>query len=379
MSEFFFQIGRNPQLSIFEISKIFPGAKISNKIFPGDLVTVNFSEKISFHFDFLKFFGGTIRIAEKISDTPEFKKIPTILAEELSKNYQQQKINFAISVLGKNFSENFLRRILIETKKKLRSKKIPVRFANRNFQNFSTTQFWREKNLQEFLLTENFLLKTISSQNPKQLAEKEFGKPQRSMKIGMSSSKLSKLLINFSRDKNGKLPISFWDPFCGTGSIPIEAAEMGIEKIIASDISEQSLQITKENFSFFQPNKKSNLQIFPHDITKKLTKKIEAETIITESFLGPLFSASPSGQRLFSAQKLCQKILQNFFQNISENFTGKKIIIAIPFWLTKSKHQFLEEIFPLVEKNWKNLGGKNLLFFRSNQFVGRQILVLEKK
>ncbi len=60
--------------------------------------------------------------------------------------------------------------------------------------------------------------------------------------------KLARLLVNLARARKGT---SLLDPFCGTGSIPLEAALIGC-RAIATDIDPRMLARSKRNFDFFK-------------------------------------------------------------------------------------------------------------------------------
>ena len=276
-----------------------------------------------------------------------------------------------------------LRPILISAKKKLRAQNFTARFANRNFENLKTTQFQTEKNLIEiaviFATGKYFLAETIAAQDPQKKEFLEFSRPARSMKIGMSSARLSQILVNFARDENGNLPQKIYDPFCGTGSILFAAAEAKISEIFGSDISRESLNATRENLQFFREKnfwRNSDFQIFQADATKIFDQKIDA-AIVCETFLGPRFSNFCEIAEAQNAREICEKILTKFFENLPQNFGGNCAVIAVPFWKLKSGDElFLKKSFECVKKFFKIEA--DFLFRRENQSVGRQILILKK-
>jgi len=60
--------------------------------------------------------------------------------------------------------------------------------------------------------------------------------------------KLSRALVNLTRCKEGQ---RFLDPFCGTGSIPIEAAAVGLE-VVAADRSSEMVRGALANMKLFK-------------------------------------------------------------------------------------------------------------------------------
>ncbi len=118
-------------------------------------------------------------------------------------------------------------------------------------------------------------------------SERDMGK-QRDMNVGMLPPKLAQILLSLSGSHT-----CVYDPFCGLGTVPIEAARSGISPIFASDISAKMVRATRENLARFSENG-IDARIFTLDARDVATRTdIAPDTpIVTEGWLGPIFSAA---------------------------------------------------------------------------------------
>src|SRR3989344_6013764 len=92
----------------------------------------------------------------------------------------------------------------------------------------------------------------------------DFGRPSRDAKSGMLPPKLARLMVNLS----GVQPegSAILDPFCGSGTILMEAALMGSKAVIGSDISKKAVADTGRNMEWmrhaFPDTKKVRVSVY---------------------------------------------------------------------------------------------------------------------
>lgn len=148
------------------------------------------------------------------------------------------------------------------------------------------------------------------------------------------SPRLARTLINIANpERNGVL----LDPFCGTGTILIEAISMGI-RCIGSDISEKRILQTRRNIkNIIQSPREEYVKLYVSDI-KNLANKIQERSIrsiVTEPILLPSFKARPS-------KKTASELLAGSSTLYSETIsladktlaTGGTLAIVVPVVLT---------------------------------------------
>ena len=79
------------------------------------------------------------------------------------------------------------------------------------------------------------------------LGERDFGRPYRDAKSGMLPPKLAMMMINLAGQSLGA---TILDPFCGSGTILMEAATIGYTNLMGSDISPKAIDDTRQNFAW---------------------------------------------------------------------------------------------------------------------------------
>src|SRR5690606_35058690 len=98
------------------------------------------------------------------------------------------------------------------------------------------------------------------------------------------------------------------------------------------------------------------------------------------------FSAPPSATKLTEVRGNCNHIISNFLKNLTPQLQpGTPLCIGIPAWRNKDG-SFTH--LPLVTKlaqlgykqhQFKNVDTKDLLYYREDQVVARELLVLTKE
>ncbi|MBI5414461.1 hypothetical protein HZA38_03010 [Candidatus Peregrinibacteria bacterium] len=398
---FFFEIGNFPKLSEEELSSTLPEFEqeslIEKHILIGSFASPSVlspgkdieKRKIQEKFDEL---GGVLRYGYSHKITQNLDELTLCIISILTKKHEEyaKKLCFGITLfsdVGGRQQNSFLQRILLTVKKKCQKLGISVRFINRDFRSLDTGTYhkealWKEEHTEFFIFEDQngyILGETLAAQDVELFARRDFGKPVRDMNVGMLPPKLALMMVNFSRKANGSLPSSIWDPFCGTGSILIEAEKIGITTF-GSDISVEMVKASQKNMRFFFP-KYDTSSVFEHDVMQKLSKKIHVEAIVSEGCLGPIFHHSISLDEFQKAVNEVSPVYFGFFQNLSKSFSGKKIILSVPFWKMKNgDFQYLENILELAtefgytcEAFHHGTRRGSLEFIRENQVVGREI------
>jgi len=175
------------------------------------------------------------------------------------------------------------------------------------------------------------------------------------------------------------------DPFCGTGVILQEAALMGYS-VYGTDLSEKMIRYSRENLNWLADSHhiKFNWQLNEGDaINAKWEQPIN--TIVSEVYLGQPFSAPPSPAKLKEVVENCNHIITEFLKNLGNQIKpGTPICIAVPAWQEKNGNfTHLPLISTIARIGYKpheftNISQNDLLYYRENQIVARELLVLTK-
>ena len=251
--KYFFVLGNTADLAREEVRAVVP----HQELFYDPPVLILETEK-DIPFDR---FGGVIKVGEVID-----QKIVDYL-----KSLKINKIDFGISNYSKNFDDaKKIKRELVDAGIKARFV-LPPRGET-----ILSSVVVRKQLLTEFLIYQNIIAKTIWSQDFEDWGKRDYARPEVQAKIGMLPPKVARQMVNISRAEN------ILDPFCGVGTILMEALTINI-KAIGSDIDPKQIERTRKNLEFFE--KKAPL--FVADARRIFEKINNIDAIVTETDLGP--------------------------------------------------------------------------------------------
>jgi hypothetical protein len=108
------------------------------------------------------------------------------------------------------------------------------------------------------------------------------------------------------------------------------------------------------------------------------------DAIVAETYLGQPFSAPPSPSKLAEVRRNCDHIITEFLRNLALQIeSGTPICIAVPAWrdsFGSFTHLALDSLPKLgyAPVSFKNIKTEDLLYYREDQIVARELLVLTK-
>jgi tRNA G10 N-methylase Trm11 len=218
---------------------------------------------------------------------------------------------------------------------------------------------------------------TASVQDFADWSHRDFDRPARDAKRGMLPPKLARMMINLS----GANPSSsrLIDPFCGSGTVLMEAIQIGFGKMVGSDISEQAIDDTKANLEWLETGEELpsiDLHVSKASNLHAVLDPESIDVVITEPFLGRPRQGSENEQDLLQAVKELSKLYTESFSSIKQTLSpGAKIVIASPV------HMLRDEAFPVPTRRiLKELGytelpfSEKLLYRQKGQFVARELI-----
>jgi len=180
------------------------------------------------------------------------------------------------------------------------------------------------------------------------------------------------------------------DPFCGTGVILQEAAIMGYD-CLGTDIDKRMVDYTEANINWLRDLDNSPLSkaiSVKVAVGDALTHKWidQPKIIASEMFLGKALPSLPSSDSLKPIVNECSNVLKGFLVNLAGQInSGTRLCLAIPAW-RKSTNNFTHlpildsiDIFGYNRVSFKYSKTDELIYYRPNQVVGRELLVLSKR
>ncbi len=239
------------------------------------------------------------------------------------------------------------------------------------------------------------------------------GRPKRDARVGMLPPKLAQIIINLasgldemssmnigedskvclSDSENAELKLkrakkTVLDPFCGTGVILQEAWIMGFT-VSGTDVDERMVEYSRINVMEWASEKShhgGSISIQQGDATNYQWGSRRNYFVASETYLGRPFTHEPNAEILAKTASECNLIIKKFLTNIHGQLSsGTRLCLAIPAWqisLGKFKHlPVVDQISDLGYNRlgFKHAGNEDLIYFRPDQIVARELLVLTRK
>lgn len=381
MNLYAFELGREKELCFAELISVleksnFVERNFNTAIFKLDLLD---PQKLQNRL------GGTIKIVEileKISQKSELEPAIQKILENHFKNRVSGKVQFSISLLGfKNERDINIKQSLNFSKKILKSLGFNSRFVNKGPISPKPSTIYKARVLKKgidinIIKGEKDILigKTAAIQDIDAYSLRDYNKPYRDARVGMLPPKLAQIMINLAPEAK-----TIYDPFCGTGTIPMEGLLMG-KNVIGSDIDTRMVEYTKKNCewlkNFFDIGSSSG--IFQKDARFLLKKDlpIMPDAVITEGYLGKPLTRAPSEKELEIIFREIENLYFNFLRTIKPILAeNSKIVICAPAFKIGQKTAYLPRLRQLAAQAGYGVE-KNFTYQRPDQLVAREIVVL---
>jgi tRNA G10 N-methylase Trm11 len=188
--------------------------------------------------------------------------------------------------------------------------------------------------------------------------------------------------------------MTVFDPFCGTGVIPLEALVLGMH-VLASDLSQKAVNGCTKNIEWARKTykiakKDTDATVWKQDALKPFTLKEKPSVIVTEGTLGPALKSRPTVKDAEKMMREAEQLTVGFLKNCKATLPGVSIVMTLPVWYAQKKMVFLEKAFEnahelgyrpvLPPHTTPALDGRfSLIYRRPDQMVGREIVLLQAR
>ncbi|MBU0579077.1 hypothetical protein KJ628_03865, partial [Patescibacteria group bacterium] len=171
-----------------------------------------------------------------------------------------------------------------------------------------------------------------------------------------------------------------YDPFCGSGTILMEALLKGLT-VEGADLDQKSVKGTLDNINWLISEYKlsAKFNITKRDATEKFTGSITpfVDIIATEPFLGKL---TPKEKELNNIFKGLYRTYLGSFKNwtkiLKQNAT---IVIILPLVETKTKTYNLNKLIDKLHRLGYTTVSESVIYSRPQAIIKRQIIFLKFK
>ncbi len=379
--QYLFALGREPNISIAEIIEVFKTMK-----FPVDVAVINHRFLIAQTKDSLdavalmRRLGGTIKIAKaEEAVSADAQGIATYLNDA-----QDGKIIFSIS--GEN-----AKYFGLEIKKILKSMDRSARFVEAN----NTATILHNKLVErrgDITLVKKMVFITRTIQPIQEWSARDYERPAHDSKSGMLPPKLARIMINLSAADPAKDVL--WDPFCGSGTMLMEAAAMGFRSLIGSDISNKAIEDTKKNIEWIKGKShisNCTVHMFQSDVrhAQHPLGRQHVDCIVTEPYLGKPLKGRESRELLKKQTQELKIVYIEAFRTFKKILPKHSTVVCIiprfrfeKEWISVDCVEEIErmgfDVIPFQVGMVKTHCNASLRYHRPTQHLAREIWKFRK-
>jgi tRNA G10 N-methylase Trm11 len=346
---YFFIFGRNPKLSLAELSSYFISHSITSTKYCSNhnFLILEITGKFNPH-KTANDLAGTVKIGKIYIHTDQ----PTHLYDLLLKNNfyleDYKSLNYAISIYGMKLKNE---QFFFDEFKKI-YKKINQKASLKKPTPSGLCNSLARKNFVDIAIcvknSHYYIGRTLAAYNIKQNKIRYEQRPYIDETIG-SSVRFSRILVNLSQKRGGTL----LDPFCGIGTVLQEALLSGFD-VIGSELEKERIKFCEANLKWVSQQYQLHspkMQLINSDIRELHTKlqKDSIDTVVTEPELGPLLKSTPTFNSTKSIISSLEDLYLDSFFNIDFLLkTGGTLVIVLPQIQTTNGKKLKPDIQKLV-------------------------------
>jgi len=389
-------LGRQPALGLAELESLYgiaPLSHVAEHVAGLDLPTaeINFNR-----------LGGSTRLAEIVATVPStlWKDVEKQLAKsivDIAHTLPEGKLQLGFSVFNIPITAAKLNATGLTLKKIVRSRTDrSVRITPNPELELNTAQVLHNHltgptGIEMLIIAtgtgKTLIARTKAVQDIDSYTLRDRGRPKRDARVGMLPPKLAQMLINFAVGQTQDTNITVLDPFCGTGVVLQEALLMGYN-VYGTDLEPRMIDYTGENLDWldskftFGP---AEMRIEEGDATTHQWSPAP-DFVAGETYLGRPFTEKPSAEVLAQTASEVNLILKKFLQNIHGQLpSGACLCLAVPAWqISPDTFKHLPLIDDLGQLGYnrtrfEHVRDSDLLYYREDQIVARQVLVITRK
>ncbi len=366
MPTYLFLLGHQPLLSRAEILTVLATKRITplSERQTGSFLQIETSEPIN-TLNLINQLGGTIKIMQQLS---EVLPKPSTIATYLNEVIPSGKINFSLTAAP----------FALLLKKELKNLGRSVRYIEpKNTATILHNDLVKSNS--DITIFENKVYITKGIQDLEGFSERDYGRPQADSKSGMLPPKLARMMVNLTGVDRDEIIL---DPFCGSGTILMEAADLGFLNIAGTDLSPKAIQDSSKNLDWLKETKKIKpvfkLKVVDAQAISREFPTQSITAIASEPYLGKPQNGRESLRELQNSARELRQIYERSFAEfriilkpgatvvfIIPEFTYQKETIKIDCISEIKKLGF--SVIPLLPNQ------ESLLYHRPNQHVARRI------
>lgn len=373
MPTYLCQLGRETELSSAEFSAVLAEHQIEviSKKIHKTLLIVETKQECDIP-SLMKQLGGTILIAKE----HPFAATADSIADLLESITSVGKIHFSLHA-SKRATQ-----LALAIKKELKSRGRSVRYvAPKNTATIIHNNLDNGKG--DLHIYEGNVFLTEAVQDIEGFSFRDYERPCTDSKSGMLPPKLSRIMINLAGGKN---ITSLHDPFCGSGTLLMEAMDLGIPKLSGSDLSPKAIHDSEKNLEWLIKQDEtytSHFSVMQADasVLSSVVLPGSISAIATEPYMGKPLKGNESLSTLQKQAKDLQELYNATLHEMHKvlRTTGTIVMIFPSFrwkntWIPTVPEDALQTVFSVKEYE----GRRFLRYHRPDQHLARDIWTFTK-
>ena len=390
-------LGRQPAISIAELERVYGDVSWFS-----DISALIQAPKEADYIDIQRL-GGSQKAGKVVLQVPgkDWHTASQKIVQHYAKAWAKQegKITLGISAYGFKEGSRDIQKTGLVLKSKLKQSGTSLRLIPNQEPALSTATSHHNKlglseNKVELIVVRGqsgiVVAESTGAQNITALAARDQGRPKRDAFVGMLPPKLAQMMINLAGplvadpDSDFTQP-RILDPFCGTGVILQEAGLMRYA-VYGTDLAEKMIRYSRDNLNWIQEKDALTINWFLREgDAMNTTWEMPVDAVVAEGYLGQPFSAPPSNSKLVEVRGNTNHIISSFLTNLAGQIKpGTPVVLAVPAWKDLDGNFTHLPLITKVEDlgysyaPMRTVRPDQLLYFRPDQVVAREILVLVK-
>lgn len=383
MSVFYFLSGATPALSRLELSSVAQTEIVpvgQTRLLQAELDSVEQAKAVFAQL------GGSIKLYEVMAElvATDAGELLARLAEKMSESAIDESIDFGFVEYGHaQFGQFGLQEIKVELKKL----GVRSRYLKQEGTGLSAAVLLHQHKVQDWCLVHDqdktMLARTIAVQDIDDWTLRDRSKPYADRKKGMLPPKLARIMVNLALEgtqKNLLAERTLLDPFCGSGTVLMEAALRGV-KVVGSDLDRTAITGSNANLLWLRENYSVTVgsEIVYSDATNLAlsVKPGSINYLVTEPFLG---KPKPQPEAMANIFKGLEKLYLGAFKHWTKWLAdGARLVVVLPYVQTE-KHTYSHQKLIDKLKDWGyTLTVEPVLYARPQAIVQRQIVIFTWK
>jgi len=400
----FLMFGSHPLLSLAEAKAVLGGAK------PEIVEQTAVFERNEWDGAFLQDrLAGTVKLGDVVAEIPLNELTAERVADEIDARPRADRVLYGMTIVGEGAGR--FQKLPIQVKKALKERGRSSRWVTGEQGDLTPAAVSKLKLTSEgydFVIVlskkQAFIGLTTHVQDADAWSGRDFGRPFRDATTGMLPPKLARMMVNLAvghlsgRDDLGRgdLAPTILDPFCGGGTILMEAALMETGPSIGADNDPRQVAGCEQNTEWLVAERLINrdaakqIEIMQQDATSidQRLKNRKVDAVVTEGYLGKPLQGNETATWLEKQRQDIEDLWRRTLRSLAKVmkpggvvvctwpvFSAKGISVAVDIKRDVDELGFAV-VNPLTDWMEKNV---TLTYSRPEQRVKRNIVVLKKR